>query len=119
MQIHVTGRDFSMLYIFFTAFSVVLHRAIPVTSVAGYAQDSRASLKLLCPCPRAPDVHDQHLQAVLHVDKAHVRIVVKRQQLNIREHLLETPGNTAAYDMVGDAAKWLQDDKGCSQMAAG
>ena len=52
-------------------------------------------------------VHDHHLQTVFDIGTAHIRIIIQRQQLDIREHLLELLADATADHMVRQAAERL------------
>ena len=52
-------------------------------------------------------IHNQHLQAVFQIGKAHIRIVVKRQDLGVRVHFPHFFYDAASYHMVWQTAKWL------------
>ena len=56
-------------------------------------------------------VHDQHLQPVLHIGKAHIRVIIQRQDLHIGIKLLQPLDNASAHHMVGQTAKGLQYDE--------
>ena len=58
-----------------------------------------------------PLVHYQHLQTVLNVRAAHIRVVIQRKQFDIREHLLKFFTYAAAYNVVRQAAEGLKDNK--------
>ena len=56
-------------------------------------------------------VDDEHLQAVLDVGKAGVRIVVQTQDLHVRATFLYSLREATATDVVGEAGKRLHNDE--------
>ena len=48
-------------------------------------------------------IHNKHLQTVFNIRKAYVRIIVKRQQLNIREQFLQPFADASAYKQFGNS----------------
>ena len=73
---------------------------------------SRQPQRASAPLPRrhvGTRVHDEHLQAVLDVRLAHVRVVVEREHLRVGVELLHALDDAATDHVVGQAPKGLQD----------
>ena len=60
--------------------------------------------------------HHEHLQPVLNVSKAHVGIVIERQNVRMRVAFFELLDDAAPHDMVGQAAERLQDNERAAAM---
>ena len=60
--------------------------------------------------------HHKHLQPVLDIGEAHIGVVIERQNIRMRVAFLELFDDAAPHDVVGKAAKRLQDDERIAAM---
>ena len=56
-------------------------------------------------------IHDKHLQTVLNICKAYVRIIVEWKYLYIWVDFFLFFGNSSSYYMIWKASKWLEDEE--------
>ena len=66
--------------------------------------------------PGGASAHHKHLQPVLDIGEAHIGVVIERQNIRMRIALLELLDDAAPHDVVGQAAKRLQDDERIAAM---
>ena len=58
------------------------------------------------------DIHHKHLQPVLDIGKADIRVIIQRQDLRVRIFLLQLLRDSPPHYMVRQTSERLQDDKG-------